>query len=130
MNALNLAQRAYANPATPTRTDRGIEYDALARVTRGLKVAQQAAARPSATPGLASMARALHENLQLWAILAADVAQPDNGLPATLRARLFYLYEFTAQHSRKVLTGEAAAGVLIDINTAVMRGLRHEGAEG
>jgi flagellar protein FlaF len=55
------------------------------------------------------------------------VAQPGNCLPAALRARLFYLYQFTAQHSRAVLDGKANVEVLADINTAVMRGLRGEG---
>ena len=51
-----------------------------------------------------------------------------DGLPALLRARLFWLYEFTASHSRAVLEGKAEATVLVEINTAVMRGLRGEGA--
>ncbi|MDO9525518.1 MAG: flagellar biosynthesis regulator FlaF, partial [Gemmobacter sp.] len=56
--------------------------------------------------------------------LAADVAETDNGLPGPLRAQLFYLYEFASEHSRKVLSGSASVEVLVDINTAVMRGLR------
>ena len=47
--------------------------------------------------------------------------------PAALRARLFYLYEFTAQHSRAVLDDKASVEVLADINMAVMRGLRGDG---
>ena len=76
---------------------------------------------------LAAVAAALHDNRQLWTVLAADVAEPGNALPPALRAKLFYLYEFTDQHSRKVLAGEASAEVLVDINTAIMRGLRGEG---
>ena len=51
-------------------------------------------------------------------------------LPPALRAQLFYLYEFTDQHSRKVLAGNASIEVLVDINTAVMRGLRGETGAG
>jgi flagellar protein FlaF len=40
---------------------------------------------------------------------------------------LFYLYEFTVHHSRAVLDGRGSVGVLADINTAVMRGLRGQG---
>lgn len=122
MTALDLARTAYASPGTPARTLRGIEYDIFARVTRRLKVAQ-AAGRSD----FAALATALHENRQLWAALAADIAGPDNALPKPLRAQLFYLYEFTDQHSSKVLDGAASLEVLIDINTAVMRGLRSEG---
>jgi len=122
VNALDMARTAYASPGTPARTLRGIEYDLFARVTHRLK-ASQARGRID----FALLAQALHENRQLWAALASDVAEPGNQLPQALRAQLFYLYEFTEQHSGKVLEGAASAEVLIDINTAVMRGLRSEG---
>jgi flagellar protein FlaF len=96
-----------------------VEYDLLARITNRLTQAE--AARNKDYP---AFARALSDNHRLWSTLAADVAEPGNGLPAQLRAQLFYLYQFTAEHSRKVLDGTAGIGVLIDINTAVMRGLR------
>ena len=117
------ATRAYARPEAPSRTPRALEYDLLARVTGRLKVAS--AQREEDHP---SFVRALNDNLSLWSTLAADVAGEGNQLPAMLRARLFWLYEFTAQHSRTVLDGKAGVEVLIDINTAVMRGLRGEGA--
>ncbi len=118
-----MARTAYSMPGTPARSLRGIEYDIFARVTHRLKAALAAGYRDF--PGLAA---ALHENRRLWTVLAADVAAPGNALPAGLRAQLFYLYEFTDRHSRKVLSGEATADVLVDINAAVMRGLRGEGA--
>lgn len=118
-----LARSAYARPDAPGRPARAVEYDLFARMTRQLTAAW--AQRQS---NFAGLARALHENGRMWRVLATDVADPGNTLPAALRARLFYLYEFTEVHSRKVLAGQAEAGVLIDINTAVMRGLRGEGA--
>lgn len=121
MTALDLGRRAYALPGTPARTPRGIEYDLFARVTHRLKAAQS-----DGQSDFAALAAALHENRRLWSTLAADVAEPRNALPAPLRAQLFYLFEFTDQHSSKVLSGDATVAVLIDINTAVMRGLRGE----
>jgi flagellar protein FlaF len=123
MNALAQAHSAYARPDAPLRSPRTIEYDLFARVTR-----QLAAAATGRAQDFAALTRALHDNLRLWRTLAVDVAEPGNGLPQALRARLFYLYEFTDQHSRKVLDGNAKAGVLVEINTAVMRGLRGEAA--
>ena len=120
MTAMNMARTAYATPGTPARSLRGIEYDLFARVTHRLKTASESGNTPA-------LAAALHDNLRLWAVLAADVAEPGNALPSQLRARLFYLYEFTSQHNGRVLAGKASAGVLVDINTAVMRGLRGEG---
>jgi flagellar protein FlaF len=115
------ATAAYASPSAATRTPRGLEYEAFARITRRLK-----AASDDGKTGFAALARALHDNRALWTVLAGDVSSPDNGLPARLRAQIFYLAEFTFQHSRKVLAGEASADVLVEINTAVMRGLRQD----
>ena len=55
--------------------------------------------------------------------MAIDVADNENALPQELRAQLFYLAEFTEHHSRRVLRREADVTALIDINTAVLRGL-------
>jgi flagellar protein FlaF len=116
---------AYGVHDAPTRSHRAVEYDLLAQTTRRLRAAW--ANRDRDFPGLV---RALAENERLWSILAADVALPGNSLPAALRARLFYLYEFTAHHSRTIRDGKGSVEVLADINTAVMRGLRGQGGAG
>lgn len=122
MTAQTLARAAYGRPEAAIRTPRAIEYDLFARVTHQLRAA--------ATPGtpFATLARALHDNRILWSTLAADVASDGNGLPADMRARLYYLAEFTEAQSRKLLAGRGDASVLIEVNTAVMRGLRPEEA--
>ncbi|MCB1369159.1 MAG: flagellar biosynthesis regulator FlaF [Rhodobacteraceae bacterium] len=120
MNATLLAQTAYSANRPTIRTDRGTEYELIARITRDLKAAKTGR---SAFPALA---RAVHDNRVLWSTLAADVAGSGNALPQDLRARLFYLAEFTALHSRKVLAGEADCTALIEINTAIMRGLTNQ----
>lgn len=117
------AQFAYARPEAPQRTPRALEYDLLARATKALSLAASRKA-----DGFADLVTALDQNQRLWMTLAADVSEPENGLPAKLRAQLFYLYEFTAQHSRAVRDKKASVEVLIDINTAVMRGLRGQEA--
>ncbi|MGH1369697.1 MAG: flagellar biosynthesis regulator FlaF [Maritimibacter sp.] len=119
MNALNMAKTAYASNQAPIRTPRSVEYEAFARATRNLKIAMGLGAT-----GFTKLAEALHTNRRLWTILAADVAENGNGLPEDLRARIFYLAEFTTQHTRKVLRSEDTAEALIEINTAIMRGLR------
>lgn len=125
MTLLNPARSAYARPEAVARTPRSLEYDLLARTTQRLGAAW--AKRRDDFPGLAT---ALDANVRLWTILAADVAEPTNELPQNLRAQLFYLYEFTAEHTRNVLSAGASVEVLIDINTAVMRGLRGDGGGG
>ncbi len=113
---------SYAQREAPTRSLRAVEYDLLAQVTQRLRAAW--ADRATDFPALA---RAVTDNTRLWSTLASDVALPGNSLPQALRARLFYLYEFTAQHSRAVLDDKASVEVLVDINMAVMRGLRGDG---
>ncbi len=113
---------SYARPEAPTRSLRSVEYDLLAQVTQRLRVAW--ANRATDFPALV---RAVTDNTQLWSTLASDVALPGNGLPPALRARLFYLYEFSAKHGRAILEEKASVEVLADINMAVMRGLRGDG---
>lgn len=117
MNATLLAKTAYSANRPTIRTDRGTEYELIARITRDLR------ATLSEPTAFSALARAVHDNRVLWSTLAADVAGEGNALPQELRARLFYLAEFTALHSRKVLAGEADCTALIEINTAIMRGL-------
>ncbi|MGB3146865.1 MAG: flagellar biosynthesis regulator FlaF [Paracoccaceae bacterium] len=119
MNAQLMAKSAYSGAATPTRTGRGTEYEIFARVTHRLSAAKGL--------GFSALAQALHDNRALWTTLAADVAVATNELPQQLRAQIFYLAEFTTQHSRKVLAGEAGLDILIEVNTAIMRGLRNQG---
>lgn len=122
MFANSAAHAAYARPEAPHRNPRDLEYDLLARATKALT--QAARHRPRNYPALVA---ALDENQRLWSTLAADVAEPGNGLPTQLRAQLFYLYEFTVQHSQQIRDKDASVDVLIDINSAVMRGLRGQG---
>lgn len=119
MNALQKAQSAYRSHARHTSTDRDVEYDAFARVTHRLKTAADAGKDKTK-----DLIVALHDNRRLWSILASDVAGEDNGLPRDLRARIFYLAEFTRTYSSQVLAG-ASASPLVEINTAIMRGLRN-----
>lgn len=118
MNAIYQARKAYAPAQSHLRTSKSIEYQAFSDIIGRLKAASTD--DPSSFNDLVA---ALHDNRTLWTVLAADVADPDNGLPKQLRAQIFYLAEFTHNHSTKVLRGEADVEALIDINTAILRGL-------
>ncbi len=117
------AQSAYRQIAAPTRTLRGIEHEVMARITHRLK-----AASVQGASDFPEFVAALHENRQLWSTFAIAVADPANPLPQELRARIFFLAEFTLSHTGKVLSESADAAPLIDINTSVMRGLREQGS--
>lgn len=124
MNATRLAQSAYRDQARSVRTERGLEYDAFARVTQRLVMVA-----PQEPRNMADLAAALHDNRRLWTILATDVADPKNPLPQTLRARIVYLAQFCHRHSSEVLNSNASLQPLIDINTAIMRGLSDRRAD-
>jgi flagellar biosynthesis activator protein FlaF len=113
------AYSSYSRADAPMRSCRSAEYEILARTTQRLTAA--ARRKTEDFPGLVA---ALHDNQRLWSTFAADVADDDNGLPQALRAKLFYLFEFTVTHSRNILDGRGSVDVLVDINTAIMRGLR------
>ncbi|MFX0542067.1 flagellar biosynthesis regulator FlaF [Roseovarius sp. S4756] len=122
MNAILRAQNAYGLSNQSARTPRSTEYDVVARITQKLKSAAEQT--PINMPALAA---AISENRELWTLFAIHVADGDNALPKDLRASIFYLSEFTDVQSRKVLARQATADALIEINTAVMRGLRDGG---
>lgn len=112
-------QNAYADVAAPIRDDRSKEYQAFARITHRLHGID--ASDPDHFPALAAV---LSENQKLWNILAVDVASDANTLPTKLRAQIFYLSEFTRFHTAKIISEKASPAILVEINTAIMRGLR------
>lgn len=122
MNTIEMAQTAYRKSAPQMRTPRGNEYDAFARITRKMIEATTKKDTPFAT-----LVSALHDNRRLWTLLASDIAEDQNGLPDSLRAQLFYLAEFTSVHTSKVLAGDKDIRPLVDINLAIMRGLKSMG---
>jgi len=123
MNIAALARSAYSDASAPIKTERSTEYQIFAQITHRLTKASK-----EDLASFIDLAEAVHENRRLWTILASDVVDNDNGLPAQLRAQIFYLAEFTEAHSRKVLAKQATANALVEINTAIMRGLRAGGA--
>lgn len=123
MNVIEQARQAYAPTQVAIRTERSIEAQLITQITARMRQAQ--AATP---PNFPALIAALHDNRRMWTTLATDVADPGNALPKALRAQIFYLAEFTEHHSRRVLRKEADATALIEVNTAILRGLNGKGA--
>jgi flagellar biosynthesis activator protein FlaF len=113
------ARSGYAAAATPIRTDRGTEYAVFAQVTRRMTAIDEAD-----TAAFPRLAEAVLDNQRLWGTLAEDLMHDANALPVTLRAQLVSLAKFVQRHSLAVLGGRASIAPLIDINTAIMKGLR------
>ncbi|MFW5654209.1 MAG: flagellar biosynthesis regulator FlaF [Roseicyclus sp.] len=121
MSTALLAQTAYAATA-PVRTPRATEYAAFQKVTARLVQASRDGAP------MTELAAAIYENRRLWTTLAIDLADDGNALPKPLRAQLMYLAEFSLLGSSKALRDRAALRPLIEVNTAVMRGLSGQDA--
>ncbi|WP_415922535.1 flagellar biosynthesis regulator FlaF [Tateyamaria sp. SN6-1] len=122
MNATTLATRGYAENAVSTRNERRSEYEVFARVTHSLRDTAT-----KAKTNFPDFAEALHLNRRLWTTLVVDLADPKNEIPSDLKARLIYLSEFTQHHTRKILRDGASVLPLLEVNMAVMRGLKTEG---
>ncbi|MEL6366281.1 MAG: flagellar biosynthesis regulator FlaF [Pseudomonadota bacterium] len=114
-----LAGNGYAQTARSTGAPRQVEYKVFSQVTRRLSAAISGADTP-----FAELAEAMHENLKLWLVIASDLRDGSNELPVALKSGLLNLAEFTRVHTARVLEGDGDAAVFIEINTAVMRGLR------
>jgi flagellar biosynthesis activator protein FlaF len=119
MNPNAQARAGYA--AAPTRTARGTEYAVFAQVTGRLRAVDE-----TDKGAYGKLAQAVLDNQQLWGTLSEDLMLESNALPVTLRAQLISLAEFVRRHSLAVLGGRARLAPLIDINTAIMKGLRGE----
>lgn len=122
MQARLNAAKPYGQSNHSIQTERSVEFDALAEVTRQLK-----AETGSDQKSFVALCSAIHKNRLLWTALATDVADNANGLPKELRSGIFYLSEFVGKHSRAVLKRAESPDALIDINLAVMRGLSPNG---
>jgi flagellar protein FlaF len=119
MNRNDHARSGYRAAATPIRTERDTEYQVFAQVTHRLKALDET--DKSKFP---QIAQAVFDNQRLWGILAEDLMEDGNALPIELRAQIISLAEFVRRHSLAVLGGRASVAALIDINTAIMKGLR------
>lgn len=117
MNVSEQARRAYAPTKVAIQTPRSVEAKLLSQVTSQLQ------RHNDGKGSFADLALAVHRNREMWTVLASDVADSDNELPDVLRAQIFYLAEFTQLHSQKVLRGTASVVALVDVNTAILRGL-------
>ena len=119
MNSVLRAQDAYATTAREAGTPRLSEFNLIADITRRLRAAEMKREEDHTT-----FVRAVFDNRKLWTALLSDLAQPGNGLPADIKARSAYLAEFTFHQSSLVLRQKASVAPLVEINTAILRGLQ------
>lgn len=122
MNATLTAKRGYLGSVSTVRSERRTEYEVLSRITHKLREA--AVHSKSDFPALV---KSLNDNRAIWQAFSLDVADEGNSLPKQLRASIFYLAEFTDHQTRKILAGQGSVLPLLEINMAVLRGLKPAG---
>ena len=112
---------AYACGLRPIRTARDSEYAVFAQVTGRAPRGRRDATRPP----FRQLARAVIDNQRLWGTLARGPdARRQRAAGRRCARSLISLAEFVRRHSLAVLGGRASVAPLIDINTAIMKGLR------
>lgn len=119
MNAQHHAAAGYAQTTRAVGTPRTIEYQLFQRMTAKLSALQDVE-----EPDIKVLAAAIADNTKLWTALAADLLSDGNGMSPALRGQLISLAEFSRKHGSAVLRRKADLAPLIDVNTAIMRGLR------
>jgi hypothetical protein len=107
-----------------------IDIDHFRLVTAGLtRCALEAAASRVDDPAgrvdrRGRVTRAVHANMEWWAVVLHEVLDTANGLPSTLRAYLVELAEASIRHGARVLQEDAAVDPLLAVNRSLIERLR------
>lgn len=113
--------KAYQQTARRTENPREVEYRLFAQVTSALVDAQQLSRSE-----VGKLMDALDWNRRVWSAFAMDCANPDNQLPAQLRASIISLSIFVDKHTSAIMREGEDIQDLIDINRLIMQGLSGE----
>ena len=113
-----MSPKAYQQAATRAETPRETEYRLFAQVTLALMDA--AKCEPTDVRGRID---ALDWNRRMWTVLGDDCANPDNRLPAPLRASIISLSIWVRKHTSLVIRKQEDIEPLIDVNRMIMQGL-------
>jgi flagellar biosynthesis activator protein FlaF len=107
----------YGKVIRDTERPREIELRIFEQVTAALEAADQ--------PGTHFAVRiaAMHRNRELWQTLTWDLADEDNRLPKSLRARLISLAIWVTHETQQVMRNTGSLGDLIEVNRSIIRGL-------
>jgi flagellar protein FlaF len=117
------ALRAYETVNRSTMNGREVEAAALAKAASKLKECRSGWDQPDRA---ARMERALKFNQRVWCILQAELARPENPLPAEIKGNLLRLSAFVDKRSFEILAypERGKLDMLIEINENIAAGLR------
>ena len=112
------AHSAYGNTGRTTGSDKDVEVQVFQKAIASLKPYSGLDFKLSP-----DAAEALSENLRLWDMLVIDLVHPDNQLSDEIVAQLLGLARFVRHHTHGLYAGSGSVDVLIEINTAILKGL-------
>ena len=92
-----------------------IEADLIGKITREIELQRH--------QGGPDYVKVLHQNVQLWNALSADLLCEENKYPTNLKASLISLSIWVEKHTRKVLHEGGDVDALIDVNRSIVSGL-------
>ena len=113
-----MSLRAYEQAAQRAESPRDLEYRLFGQVTRALMEASQLDHTQ-----IGARMEALDWNRRMWTTLASVCQQPENALPAPLRAQIISLALWVGRHTSAVMRREEDFEPLIDVNRIMMQGL-------
>ena len=115
-----MSYAAYAGVQQANETARDLEIRAISHITRQLTDANTPDAKPM------DRIRALNGNIRLWSLLIADLYEPGNSLPDTLKATYISLGLFARRVSMAALTSAMDLSTLIRLNTDILDALHQQ----
>ncbi|HEY8003168.1 MAG TPA: flagellar biosynthesis regulator FlaF, partial [Phenylobacterium sp.] len=113
-----MSLQAYHQASTRAESPRQTEYRLFAQVTLALMEAAK-----SDPADVAGRVDALDWNRRIWTVLSEDCANPDNALPAPLRASIISLAIWVGRHTSAVIRRREDIEPLIEVNRMIMQGL-------
>ena len=117
-----MSLQAYQQAATRAESPRETEYRLFAQVT--LALMEAAKCEPTDIRGRID---ALDWNRRVWSTLGTVCADPENGLPESLRASIISLSIWVGKHTSEVIRRQEDFEPLIEVNRMIMQGLRGNG---
>lgn len=122
MQTAAMATEGYSQNRSQTKTAKSIEYDAVSKIT----FLMQSSLTPPGIP-FSRLCEVIGKNRKLWRIFSLEALNPQNPLARETKERILSLASFVDSYSSRVLRREADPTALVEINIAIMRGLKGEG---
>lgn len=115
------AEAGYGQIRRQTSSPVSAESQLLLQIAADLEACDR-----SSVEGYKVLAKAVKKNTDLWTAFVADIAIPENPLPAELKDGIVKLAAFSIAYGVRVLSNSADPAPLANVNRTVAAGLREQ----